>query len=799
MLKNYIKIAFRNLWKQKGYTIINVAGLAIGMTACLLILTYILNELSYDRFYEGHDNIYRIAFEGEFSGDFFNVAVSTGAMAGPAVEEFPEITHATRVLPRSSKILLSFDDKNIYQDNIYYVDSTFFDVFSFPFIYGEPREALTDPASVVLTRSVAEKCFPGTNPVGQTLRINNERNVRITGVIEDVPPNSHFQFNMLGSFYSFERNGRNPYEDWGSLNQYTYIRTLPGTDPDMLTEKFPEFLLRHISFLSQTDNIKFHAYLQPVPDIHLHSNLMAELSPNSDISYIYIFGTVAVIILVLACINFMNLTTAKSVRRAREVGIRKVAGAGKPALVFQFIGETVILSLIAMLLALGLAEVSMPAFNNLTSLDLSLSSLSGWQVALMLTGMVIFVGLFAGSYPAFYLSAFQPVKAIKGDLYKGKKRSILRNTLVVIQFTISIILMVSTFFVYYQMNYLKSKKLGYDEENVLVLPVRGENQLERYRAMKDELRSLPEIKSVASSLNVPSTGLDGSGYSPEGVPEDSPWIIYTIYGDFDFIDALGMNVVEGRGFDGSRTADSSSILINETLKQKLGWENPVGKHIYGFGGDSSQTLTVIGILQDYHFKSLHQPVEPAMIRINRGAPNYIVIRTNPGNLEQSVSKVEKIWDKHESMFPFDFFFLDQELDSQYGAEQKMSKIFIYFTILAVFIACLGLLGLASFSAEQRTKEIGIRKVLGASSTFLASMLVRDFIRWVVIANIIAWPLAWYFMQEWLNNFSYRISMPGHVWVFVAATFISLSIAILTVVFQAVRISVANPVDALKYE
>jgi len=799
MLKNYLKTAFRSLWKQKGYSLINLLGLAIGMAACLIILIYIVNELSYDKFHHEHENVYRTAFDGEFSGDFFNVAVSSGAIAGVIMEDFPEVIAVTRIVSGGEKTLLSYEDKNIYENNIYFVDSMFLEIFDFPLLEGDPQTALSEPHSLVLSESIAGKFFEKGNAVGKTIRLNNEREVKITGILEDPPANTHLDFNILASFHTLGESAVNNYEDWGSLNLYTYIRTIPGTDSEELTSRFPDFLLRHIPFLSKTDKIKFRMYLQPVSSIHLHSNLMAEMSPNSDINYIYVFGAIAVIILIIACINFMNLTTARSVNRAREVGIRKVAGAYRSSLIGQFIGESVILSFLAMIIALLVVEITLPIFNRLTSLELVLGVLTGWQIPLALLVLVVFVGIIAGSYPAFYLSSFQPVKVVKGDLYKGKKRSILRNTLVVVQFTISVILLISTVFVFYQMDYFKSKRLGYDEENVLVLPLRGENTMNRFNAMKNDLKQIPGIRMVGSSTSVPTKGLNGIGYQPEGIPEDAPWIIYTIYGDFNLIDALGMNIIEGRGYEGSSPADSNSILINETLKKKLGWEDPVGRTIYGFGGDTNVALKVIGILEDYHFKSLHEPVEPAMIRISNEEPEFIVIRTLPGNLESSLGRVEEVWESYEQTFPFDYFFLDQELDNQYQSEQKMSRLFIYFTILAVFIACLGLLGLASFSAEQRTKEIGIRKVLGASPGLLSLIMVGDFIRWVLIANIIAWPLAWWFIRDWLDNFSYRISIMQFSWVFIVASLVSIVIAILTVLVQAIRISVANPVEALKYE
>lgn len=793
MFKNYLKTALRNLWRQKGYSFINISGLAIGMAACMLIFIYIINEFSFDKFHDDYQNIYRTAMEGEVSGDFLDVAVSSGPMAWAMVSDFPEVISATRITPRSTTSLITYNDKNIYEENLYFVDSTFFDIFSFKFLKGDPNTALNDHRSIILTEKVAEKIFGQEDPMGKMITINNGENTKVTGILENIPTNTHLEFNML---CPISEN----YDNWGALSLYTYIRVVPGTDPQKLTEKFPDFLLKYMPFLSETEHITFRAKLQPLSDIHLHSNLMVEITTNSDFTYIILFGAIAIFILIIACINFMNLTTARSIGRAREVGLRKVVGANRGLLIIQFIGESIILSLFAMIIALILVELVMPVFNNLTGQDLSLGILSAWQIPFILVGLILFVGLIAGSYPAFYLSAFQPIKVLKGDLYKGNKKSVLRNVLVVTQFTISIILLISTLLVYSQMEYIQSKKLGFDKENVVVLPLRSDKAKEDHNLLRNDLLNLSGIETVSSALSVPGRGLNGSGYQPEGIPEDAPWIIYTLYGDFYLPEALGMNIIQGRNFDPANPADSNNILINETLVNKLGWEEPVGKSINTFrNDDETLALKVIGVVEDYHFKSLHDPIEPAMIRISQGNPSFAVIKTQAGNIEKNLNNIKTVWENLHSNIPFDYFFLDKSFNSLYRAEQKMSKIFIYFTFLAIIIASLGLFGLAAFAAEQRTKEIGIRKALGASTPKLVAMITVDLTKWILLANIIAWPVSYYFLNEWLQNFAFRINILNYLWLFVAASIIALAIAILTVIYQAIKVSTDNPVDALKYE
>jgi len=541
---------------------------------------------------------------------------------------------------------------------------------------------------------------------------------------------------------------------------------------------------------------------QPVANIHLHSNLLAELEPNSDISYIYIFSAVAVFILVIACINFMNLSTARSTKRSREVGMRKVSGATRDQLIWQFLGESLMLSLMGMVLAFAMVEALMPLLTNLTGIELE-SFIHRPFTILVTFLLAIFVGILAGTYPAFVLSSFRPIQAIRGDLYRGIKRSVLRNLLVVVQFAISIALLVSTWLIFKQMQFIGHKKMGFDQENLVIIPLKSDRLKEKGKTLKTEFEQLPAVKMISLTSSTPGKQIDGMGYVPEGIDSKSPWIIYTLRADFDFMDVFGMKIKEGRKLSQEYGTDTLACVINEALVKKLGWEDPVGKKIFNFGdGDSDTartTLTVVGVVEDFHFKSLHDAIEPSMIILDRDLPDFMAVRLNPGNTEKSLDQIRQKWEEVEHTFPFDYYFMEEEYKDLYRAEQKMADLFMTFTILAMLIACLGLFGLALFSIEQRTKEIGIRKVLGATVSGLLYRLSREFSKWIIIATVIAWPVAYYLVDRWLRSFAYRIEVLDYLWIFVVSGLLALVIALLTVLYQAYRAATRDPVEAVKWE
>jgi len=800
VLRNYITIAFRNLFRQKGYSIINISGLAIGLAAFILIVLYVANELSYDKFHDKHDRIYRICVEGMVAGDVLNVAVSAAPTGEAMVRDIPEIINVTRIDEFSQSVHFVYEDRRYFQEGLLFVDSTFFDIFSFELIRGNPKTALVEPYSFVLTKSTAEKYFGQDDPIGKTIKVNDKRNYTITAIVADPPENSHFDFEVLASFTSqIKSNGKEVYENWGSLGLYTYVLLAKEANPDEVEKRFPEMYLQYMDDLSELENIKFEPYLQPITKIHLHSNLMAELETNSDISYIYTFMAIAIFILLIACINFMNLSTARSMKRAREVGLRKVVGAYRSQLIFQFIGESLILSFIGLIFALILVEIALPVFNQLLEQELRLDLFRQTNVFILLIFLATIVGLISGSYPAFYLSAFQPIKVLKGTSSKSAKKSPVRNILVIIQFTISVFLIISTGFVYNQLNFLRQKKLGFNKEQMIVIPLRGERIREKANIFKSEFLNLSSVSAVSTSRFVPGRDMDGTGYIPEGYDENNPVIIFTNIVDHDYISTMEMQIIEGREFDREFATDSSAVIINEALKKKLGWEKPLNKKITGFGSDGEFDLNVIGVVRDFHFRSLHDVVEPSLMFITSNHARNLNIRLHAGDVQEQVRLIREKWQEIETSIPFDYYFLDEDFNSQYKAEQRIGEIFIYFTFIAILIACLGLFGLASYNAEQKTKEIGIRKALGSSIQKIVFMLSKQFTKWVIIANVIAWPLAWYFINDWLGNFAYSIKILDYWWIFMVSAILSIFIAILTVSYQAIKAALANPVDAIKYE
>lgn len=802
MFEHYLKTTFRNFWRYRGYTFINLFGLAIGLATCIIIFTYISYELSYDKFNKDYDDVYRLSVKGRFGEDFFNVAASMPPLPVAVKREFPEVMSYTRVDKYEDNTFLAINDKKFYVDGLYFVDTSFFDVFTFDLLRGDPAIALAEPYSLVLTEKIARKYFGDEDPMGKVLRLNDQSNMKVTGVLKDIPTNTHMKFTMLGSLSTLmKEQGEGRYnENWGSLFLYSYIRLFPGTDVTAFGEKIKTVVRDAFGEAANEYNIEMIPYLQPITSIHLHSNLLAELESNSDISYVYIFSAVAIFILIIACINFMNLSTARSSKRSREVGMRKVSGATRRQLIWQFLSESMILSFICMILAFVMVEALLPVFSNLAGLELEPYFHRPFTLLVVFL-LAIFVGFFAGTYPAFVLSSFQPIRAIKGELYRGMKKSILRNLLVVMQFSVSIALLVSTWLIYKQMKYISSKKLGFDQENLVIIPLKADRLKEQAKTLKGEFEQLPAVKMISLTSSTPGRSIDGQGFSPEGIDSKSPWIIYILRADYDFIDVFGIKIREGRKLSKDYGTDTLAALINETLVKKLGWEDPVGKKIFSFGHeDSIRTYyTVVGVLEDYHFQSLHDAIEPSMIVINRNKPDYLAVRLNPGNTAKSIEQLRQKWEEVEHAFPFDYYFMKEEYQDLYKSEQKMADLFITFTILAMLIACLGLFGLALFSIEQRTKEIGIRKILGASVSGLLYRLSLEFTKWILLSALIAWPVAYFLVNNWLQSFAYRINVLDYAWIFIVSAIIALTIALFTILYHAFRAATRDPVDAVKWE
>jgi putative ABC transport system permease protein len=621
----------------------------------------------------------------------------------------------------------------------------------------------------------------------------------VTGVVKNAPPNSHLIFNMLCSFETYAQNFQMDMKNWLSINNYTYILLQEGSDYRKLEQKFPEMIDKHAGILLKAIKGEIALSLQPLTSIHLHSNLMQEVSGNSNIAYVYIFASIAVFILAIACINFMNLSTARSTNRVQEVGLRKVLGADRGKIIRQFLTESVLYSLISLGGALLLVDLALPLFRSLSGIELSIHyTQTPWLIP-GLIGLAVLVGLWAGSYPAFFLSAFHPARVLKGLFKRGKASSRFRSILVIAQFSISIVLIIGTIIVFSQLHYMKNSRLGFHKEQLVVIPISDDSTLESLRPLKEELRSHSGILSVAASSHVPGQPTYYNPFIPEGFTMDQMQYMGELYVDHDYIPAMGIEIAAGRNFSADLQTDrDQSVIINETAARKFGWDSPVGKTIQEIS--MSQKLSkkiVIGVVKDFHMESLHKQISPLFIGYTTHNLNSLTLRISPQNIPETMTFVGSKMKEFDPSRPFEYSFLDDSFDALYRSEDRLSRIFSYFSVLAVFIACLGLFGLASFTAEQRTKEIGIRKVLGASVSGIVVSLSREFTKWVLLANIIAWPVAYYFLYRWLHGFAYRITIGWDV--FILAAVVSLVIAWLTVGYQAIRAAIANPADSLRYE
>ena len=807
MIKNYIKVALRNLVKYKGYSFINIVGLAIGFACSILIAMFVFDELNYDKFHEKADQIYRVSLHGRLSDNEFNVPNTCGPLAFTLVNDYPEVLQATRVLGKSSR-LVNYEDKHFNEEEIIFADSTFFDVFTFPFIQGDPNTALTKVNSIVITEETAQKYFGKKNPMGKLLRFDDDTTYfQITGIIKNVPDNSHFHFDFLVSFSATDQR-RN--QMWTSNYLYTYIVLQKDFPPAQLEDKFPALLEKYVGpeleqfmgigfkeFLEQGN--KYGFALQPFLDIHLYSDLEGDIEPQGDITYVYIFSVVAVFILLIACINFMNLTTARSASRAKEVGMRKVVGSFKSQLVGQFLNESILLSCLAFIFAIVIVSLSLPFFNNITGKEFSVSYFNDPIIILTLIGIAIIVGIIAGSYPAFVLASFKPVVVLKGKIAEGMKSSWLRSILVVFQFSISIIVFICTFIVYNQLSYIQNKKLGFEKEHVLVIHRVGAlgNQKETF---KQNLLKHPDIISVTHSNILPGRGLSFNGYGLEGAPEGKVYILGVYRVDFDFVETLELEMAEGRFFSRKISSDSSAVIINETAVKNLGLKEPLGKRIIQPGEtlEKSEFKPIIGVVKDLHFQTLHTVIRPMIIElISESSGGYISAKIKPENIQTTINRVKHNWESFVSKQPFEYSFLDEDFENLCEAEQRTGKVFIIFSILAIFIASLGLFGLVSFSASQRAKEIGIRKVLGSSISKIFLLLSKETVKLVIIASIIACPIAYFFAKDWLQNFYYRVGINPLIFIF---TIVIISIiAIITISYHSITAATKNPAESLRYE
>lgn len=793
MIKNLLLVALRNFKKDKWFSLLNVLGLTIGITFSLFLIFYIVDELSYDKHHKKHERIYRINAHLEEPTRKFDVA-STQQVLGPTIKnDFPEVEEITRLFNRE-RTLFKQGENNYYETKLYYADSTVFNVFTFNFAEGNAATALNRPNSVALSKSTAKKYFGNTQALGKTIKTVYDV-YTVTAVFEDMPQNTHIRFDMLMSLTPFLQSM--DAQLWGGFNNFTYVLLKPGTDAKAFEKKLLPYYDKYMAPIFAQFNVKARYSIQPITDIHLHSNLQGEPGEVGSMSYIWIFGTVAFFMLLIACINYMNLTTARSARRSKEIGIRKVNGSSKKQLVFQFLSESLLTSFIAVLLSLILVMVFLSMFNTISGKAFTIKTLFQPSNLFLLLGITLFTGLVGGSYPAFYLSGFKPVGILKGALAKASGNINLRRTLVVLQFSISMIMLICTWVVYSQLNYVRNRDLGFNQDRVMTVTVNtGEDERGKIAAMNNDFRSIPNVKLVGTgnaypgdpniSLNLFSVETS-TGNVDKGIE------CYAI--DENFTSTLDMKIVKGRNFSGP--ADTlHSILVNEAMVKTFNWDNAIGKRVKFPGDTSGNYLEVVGVVKDFNQKALYNPIAPLILFCGPNG-NKIQLKMAPGDIKPTIAKVEAIWKKYFPQLPFEYSFLDANFNSQYAADQKRGKIFAAFSVLTILITCLGLLGLTAFTTQQRQKEISVRRVLGASTGEVVTLITKNYFWLALIAATIAFPVAWYFMSKWLHVFPYNTGLS--VIPFLVSALVILLTAVGTAGFHSAKAALSNPVKSLRTE
>ncbi len=788
MLRNYLKIAYRNFVRNKAYSLINVLGLALSMFCAMLVILWINDELSYESFWSNSERIYRLVQAPEFNdGTIFRVASNPAPMPEVIKEQNPGIVEYTRFRPQTDKVLIRYNDAQFYEV-VTYVDSTFFKVFQLPFLVGNPTNALFDPNSMVITARMAEKYF-GENwqqedVLGKTLSLNKKENPAISGVIENLPSNTHFKFDVLLPFRKLYEYGWSM--SWGNNYYYAYFLLGNEVDAEALSAQIAQYA-------ATRDDIEDNFYLQALRNIHLHSDFDIDVYGSTEPRYPYvrIFIIVALAIILIACINFMNLSTAQSERRAKEIGLRKTVGSRRGQIVGQLLSESVLLSLLALLIAGVAVVLALPAFNGIVDKPIVLDS-GKWPIGLSFVAGAVGIGLLAGSYPALFLSGFKPVEVLKGGFTARRGGTMFRRVLVVTQFAVTIILILGTSVVYRQFQYFMEKDLGYDKELLVYMPVLGDI-MSNYDGFKNELLQQPLITGVTVSSDIPTHTTHATYFvNWDGKREDDKTLFHNFTVDIDYIKTLGLDLVEGRSFSPDFPADSSNYILNEEALKLTGLTDPIRKR-FNMGGNEG---TIVGIVKDFNFKSLHQKVEPLVLHMLYNL-DYVLVKVAPGSTANSLASIEQAWEKHNPNYPFEYHFLDEEYEQLYQSEKRMSDIFDYFTFFTLFIACLGLIGLINHMIEKRTKEVSIRKVLGASVSSILVLLSHEYVRLILIAFAIAVPVAHYFISDWLGNYAYRVDVPW--WVYVVPGLLVLVVALLSVSAQTLRAARRNPVDSLRYE
>jgi len=799
MIKNYFKVAIRNLLKHKGYTFINILGLAVGIAASVLIFLYIIHEMSYDKFHEKADKTYRITADWSNDGDSRIHQLGTPYVLAQTIrEKYPQVEAITQITGPIMDVIIRYRDTAFKETDAFCADPTFFDVFSFPLIKGDPETSLEDPNMIIMTQSMARKYFGNADPVGKTIEIQgfgDNAFFKVTGVMEDIPPNSHFRFDMLISMKTIYPE---PSLGWDTNNYATYITLQEGVTQSLMEEKLVE--IDKVHSFGGRKHIPWIWTLEPITQIHLHSDLVTGSQPNGSIAYVRLFSIVAVLILLIAGINFVNLATARSTRRAKEVGLRKVVGSQRRQLIQQFLGESVLMSVIALVLAVILIQIALPFYRTLSGKVLAIPYFGNPFAIPGLLALALGVGVLAGLYPSFFLSSFKLTSVLKGSPLAGRGHGalLLRNGLVVFQFAMSVLLIIGSLVIFRQLEYIKNQRLGFDKEHVVVIHNADAlgNQLEAFR---ERIEQQTDVLGTTTCRSVPGGGTPNWGIGVEGVERQRPLNMNFMTCDQDFSDVLNIKMLEGRFMSREFPSDVDAVVLNKKAAEYIGIENPIGKKLRIWW--TGKNLTIIGIIDNFHFESLHRDVTrmgyllPEAIDSTRKP--YLLVKISSKVTSEVLSNLQKSWKAISGGLPFEFTFLDEKVNSLYQNDNRAGKIVTLFSFLAIFVSCLGLFGLAAFVAEQRTKEIGVRKVLGAPLSNIMWLLTGQFVKWVIVANMIAWPVGYWIMNRWLEGFTFRTSLP--IWIFLASGLAALTIAALTISSQVIRAALANPADSLKYE
>jgi len=808
MLKNFIIYISRNIKKNKGYMLINVGGLAIGLASFLLIALYVINELSYDRFHVNYRNIYRVKVVGRMAGGELNQAITAAPMAQAMLNDYPEIVNITRITQMGAW-LIGNGDKKFNEDGMLFADSTFFDVFDFKMLRGDPGTALARPKSMVLTEEYAKKYFGNQDPLGQKLTVESDTILyTVTGVIRNVPDNSHLKFDILASMSTYPGRANNTF--WISHNFYTYFSLLDGTDKDQFQGKLQEMVLKYVGpqlqeVLGQTiDDFRkagndFGYVLEPLKDIHLHGATQYNLEPAGSVSTVYIFIVVAVLILIIAIINYVNLATARSAGRAKEVGVKKVSGANNASLILQFLGESIFIALISGVIAVFLVFILMPSFNNLTGKELSAGLFDSPAGILYFLVLITLVGVSSGFYPAFVLASFNPVEVLKGTLNPGSMSKRMRWIMVVFQFTVSIVIIIGSIIVYSQLSFITKKDLGFNKENLIIIR-RSDAFYSQAEAFRNQLLQIPGVARAGFSRNVPGENFNNNAFFNDNDPEKNTYLINQATVSLDYPEALGVKIIEGRSFSRDFGTDSSAILINEAAVKSLGLNDPVGKYLLQPSGPKQfNRLQIVGIMEDFNIESLHKEITPVCFTVMGpgGGDQFATVRLTGKDIPGTIRNIEELWKKFTADQPFQYEFFSDKWNSLYSSELRTGQIFIIFSLLAIFIACLGLLGLVTFITNKRTKEIGIRKTYGASMSTVLVLLSKEVVYLILISSLIAYPVAYFGSKYWLEGFASKVRINPVL--FILATFVVLLLGWLSVSYQTAKAAGYNPSQALRIE